>query len=823
MTDADGVGALAGLRVVDLAGTVATGYCGKLFADHGAEVVNVEPPEGFPTRRLAPFVGATGRSALHEYLSAGKRSVAIGSAGFTGATSAALCASADLVLDDGTHAPHAPSRVRMDVTWFGRNGPYANHAGSDGVCFALTGLTRGIGRAEGPPLIPTGYQAQIVGGITAYIGALGHVLARVLDPGHAPMRLETSILEAVICFTEVGAVGFHTTGITGTRLGINRLPPTYPLGIFPCRDGWLGVTVLTPGQWQAFCALLDLGELAQVPRYHATLERFADAAVIEPLVRARLRERSAHETFVAGQRAGVPLALVPTMAELFAVDQYVAREVFAPLEYGEAPAYPVPVVPFRLRRTPSRRGGRVSALGADTANVLNGLSNGATGDWASASASSVPADAGRAPLAGVRIVDLSMGWAGPQATRHLADLGADVIKVESCERFDWWRSWEATPEWIADAGAEKSVQFNTMNRNKRAVTLDLEASEGRALLLRLVAGAHAVIENYSAGVLPKLKLDYPELVKVNPALVMVSMPAFGASGPWHHFRAYGSTVEHASGMPHLNGEADDPPAMHHVAYGDPVGGLNGAAALLTAIHHLLRTGEGQFVDLSQAECLFPLAIHGILEQSANGVAPARVGNANPRFAPHGVYPAAGDDAWINVQVFDEPQWQALAAVAGAALAAFGELPDRLARRAELDRALAAWTRGFDAADLATRLRAAGVPAAPVLSAGTLLTDPHLAARGYWQWLDRAVVGRQPQPSAPYRALTGPFAIRAPAPTLGQHNAEVLGEGLGLAASEIRALEEAGIIGSVPRMRGSGRMRAATQRDGTMTMPVAPGG
>lgn len=804
-------GALSGIRVVDVAGSVATAYCARLLGDHGAEVINLEPRDGFPTRRLAPFVDAAGaRSALHEYLSIGKRSVVLPPAAWRDGTAAALCASADLLLGDGTARPGLTAPVRMDISWFGSDGPYARHAGSDGVCYALAGLTRGVGRAEGPPLLPGGYPAQIIGGLSAGIGALAQLLARQRGPGHAPVRLETSILESVLCFTEVGAVGFHNTGLAGRRMGINRLPPTYPLGVFPCRDGWIGITALTPQQWQALCALLDLDEFAHEPRYHSTLERFADAERIEPVLRARLAARSAYETFVAGQRAGVPLALVPTMAELFEVDQYRAREAFAPLEFQDAPPYPIPVVPFRLQRTPPRRGGRVQPLGADTEAVLAAVpvacmrrpvpADGVATDAPGVTHGSAAIASG--PLAGIRVIDLSMGWAGPLATRHLADLGAEIIKIESCTRFDWWRSWEATPEWIADDGAEKSVQFNTMNRGKLGVTLDLEHPEGRALLLRLVAGAHAVVENFSAGVLPKLGLDYPALSAVNPQLVMLSMPAFGASGPWRGFRAYGSTVEHASGLPHLNGLPDDPPAMHHVAYGDPVGGLNGAVALLIALRHRLRTGAGQFVDLSQAECLFPLAIHGILEQSATGRTPVRTGNTNAACAPHGVYPCTGEDAWIVLQVFDEAQWQALCAAAGGALAGFGDLADRLARREELDAALAAWTQTFEPHRLMRRLQAVGVPAAAVNPAGALLDDPHFTARAFWQWLERPVVGRQPHPSAPYREPGAPVPVRAPAPTLGQHNAQVLGGLVGLSAREIESLEARGIIGTRPRMRAA---------------------
>ncbi|MFU8814842.1 MAG: CaiB/BaiF CoA transferase family protein [Pseudomonadales bacterium] len=406
------------------------------------------------------------------------------------------------------------------------------------------------------------------------------------------------------------------------------------------------------------------------------------------------------------------------------------------------------------------------------------------------------------PLAGIRIVDLTMGWAGPLATRHAADLGADVIKVESCVRFDWWRSWEATPAWIADDGAEKSTQFNMVNRNKRAITLDLEHPEGRRLLLALVATANAVVENYSGGVLPKLDLGYEVFREVRPDVVLLSMPAFGSTGPWASFRAYGSTVEQSSGLPHLHGYADDPPTMLHVAYGDAVGGVNGAAALLTALRHQHRTGQGQYVDLSQVEAMFPLAAHGILAQAAAGAPPARRANRSSQVAPHGVYPCRSDegapDEWLLLQVLDETQWRSLVELVPE-LQGFGGLDDRVARADELDQAITAWTRPQRAHSLMQQLQAASIPAAATHAASTLLHDPHLTARGYWQWLERAVVGNQPNPSPPYRDGSDPIPIRTVAPTLGQHNREVLGGILGLDEEALAALEAGGVIGDRPRM------------------------
>ena len=404
----------------------------------------------------------------------------------------------------------------------------------------------------------------------------------------------------------------------------------------------------------------------------------------------------------------------------------------------------------------------------------------------------------RGALEGIRIVDLSMGWAGPLAARHLADMGAQVIKIESLERFDWWRSWEATPEWIEDDGAEKSVAFNMVNRNKLNVTLDLEDARGRDLLLKLVAGANAVVENYSGGVLPKLKLGYDVFCEAKANIILLSMPPFGANGPWAEFRAYGSTVEQSSGLPHLNGGPDDPPTMQHVAYGDAVGGITGACALLVALRHQAKTGLGQYMDLSQVEGLFPLAAEGILHYSATGKAPSRVRNRHQHHPVHGVFPCEGEDNWIVIEARDEIEWQALKTCAAPMLDAFDNIDQCRANSDEIDKVLSSWTHDQDATTLMHVLQKNGVPAASTLSAGDLISHPQLEARDYWQWRERAVVGNQPNPSPPYRG-DSPISIDTPAPTLGQHNTEVLSGILGLTMDELGDLEEAGIIGTRPRM------------------------
>ena len=364
------VQALTGIKVLDVAGTIASGYCGKLFADHGAEVVNVEPPlGGFETRREPPFLAAGQApedSALHAYLNTNKKSVAL-DVGAESAALQALATGAAVVIDDGrfdveAFAAAAPDVVVSTITWFGRSGPYAEFQGTHGVCWALAGLVRNVGAAEGPPLIAAGCGAEVVGGLAAYIGTLGQVLAREIGNASGPVRLDTSILEANLCFTEPGGVGGYRSGRRGRRLGVNRFAPTYPLGVYACADGWLGVTALTPSQWKNFCALLGMEEHADTPQYQTAIGRLQDYDVLEPVIKRQVWHRSAAELVRRGQAARIPLAPVPTMEELFVTDQYVARNAFAEIAAGDAVCQ-APATPFRLFETPTILGGRSPRLG----------------------------------------------------------------------------------------------------------------------------------------------------------------------------------------------------------------------------------------------------------------------------------------------------------------------------------------------------------------------------------------------------------------------------------------------------------------------------
>jgi crotonobetainyl-CoA:carnitine CoA-transferase CaiB-like acyl-CoA transferase len=410
-----------------------------------------------------------------------------------------------------------------------------------------------------------------------------------------------------------------------------------------------------------------------------------------------------------------------------------------------------------------------------------------------------PGWASRLPLEGVRVIDFSMGWAGPICTRTLADLGADVIKIEAVQYPDWWRGVDRRPAYVLEHMYEKSVRYCIMNRNKRGITLDLTRPQGLSLAKRLIADADVVVDNYSAEVLPKLGLGYEVVSKLNSKVVMMSMSAFGAGSVNRDCRAYGSTLEQGSGLPSVVGDPDGPPVMSHTAFGDAVGGLNGCAAVLTALIHAKLTGNGQCIDLAQIECMMPLAAPWIIAHSIDGKAPAKYGNRHPDFVPHGCFPCAGADNWVVVAVSSDAMWPKLANVLGRSdWAADANLKTAAGRRtieSEIEVAISAWTSARDPEDAMAALQAAGIASGVARLPIELLRDPQLQARDFIQEVDRAFIGKHPQPSMPFRKDAKPFPIRSAPPTLGEHNREILGGLLGLSDAELEQLAREGIIGT----------------------------
>ena len=403
-------------------------------------------------------------------------------------------------------------------------------------------------------------------------------------------------------------------------------------------------------------------------------------------------------------------------------------------------------------------------------------------------------------LHGVRVVDLSMGWAGPMTAMLLADFGAEIIKIESTRHLDWWRG-AALGQGPDDRRYEQVPTFNGVNRNKYECTLDLDDPRGMALLKRFIAISDVLVENFTPRVMENFGLTYDAVRAINPSLIMVSMPAFGSTGPWRDYAAFGNTMEGLSGVAGLTGYPDSHPVLQSNAYGDPVNGVGGAIGVLMAMVHRGRTGEGQHIEMSQQEMVVHHVAHAFLDYAMNGRVTERQGNRHPWMAPHGIYPCRGDDQWISIAVASDQEWASLCESLGQSQAAadprFADGLSRWHSQDDLDALMCAWTAPWDKEQLAKQLQGAGVAAAVVNSNAEVLEDPQVKARQSFTWIDRRYVGNHPYPSITARLSSTPGAVYKAAPTLGEDNAFVLGGVLGLSKGDIEALEQAGIIGDQP--------------------------
>ncbi len=413
------------------------------------------------------------------------------------------------------------------------------------------------------------------------------------------------------------------------------------------------------------------------------------------------------------------------------------------------------------------------------------------------------------PLKNYRVLDLSRIWAGPYCTKLMADLGAEVIKMESLSVYDSHRGPVSPARGIAaypdgEPGEEpwnRNGWFNCLHMSKYGITLELTSDEGRRVFEQLVSISDVLIENFRQGSLERLGYDYAELRQHRPDLIYVSMPAFGNTGPWKGYLGYGIGQEQLSGMAHLTGYPNDGPMKSGINHGDPITGSHAAGVLLAALRRRRRTGKGMYIDVSQQESSVALMGGELLAYQMTGAEPERIGNRSRWYAPCNTYPCSGEDRWITIAAIKDSEWASLAAEMNAPDLAtderFATAEARLAHQDELDAIISGWTSEHDAFALAERLQAAGVPAGPVLRGPDLLADRHYDERGTFVTVDHPQVGPRQYPGLPWKMSGTPGEVRSPAPTLGQHNREVYGGLLGLASEDIDALESGGVIGAKP--------------------------
>ena len=443
-----------------------------------------------------------------------------------------------------------------------------------------------------------------------------------------------------------------------------------------------------------------------------------------------------------------------------------------------------------------------------------------------AGGASQPAVPVKGPLSGIRALELAEIWAGPFCGSVLGDLGAEVIKVEAIQRIA--RGAIKPPPHASgypdgDPGERpwnRSSNFNALSRNKRGLTLDLTTNQGADAFKELVNVSDVVFTNYAFGVMDKFGLGYAALKKVKPDVIALFTPGYGNTGPYKTFRSMGMVIDAITGHTALRGYPDmDLSRNSLVHHPDAVAGATAVFAICLAIHRRARTGEGGFIDLSQAESFMPHLGEVYLEHAISGAPRARRGNRRPDMAPHGVYRCAGEDRWVAIAVDSDERWREMCGAMQMPQLArnprFETLAARLRNQDELDAAVERWTRTMTRYEAASALQERGIAAGPVLDCGAdAYDDPHLQERGYFQAVEHPDAGTHLMSGPIWRMANRSEIRHDPAPGLGEHNELILGDLLGMSHSRLAELEANRTIGTTP-LEGAdmgGVRRAAVLRE-----------
>ncbi|AKK27656.1 CaiB/BaiF CoA-transferase family protein [Mycobacterium sp. EPa45] len=776
---------LAGLRVVELGSEIAAPYCTKLLVDLGADVVKIEPPAGDPVRQWGPHEG------LYEYLNAGKRGLTVDLA-TDDELLRQLLAEADVVVED--FAPGCaerwewgldrsslkelnPNLVVVRISDYGQDGPRCTRPSTPLTLQAASGWVNSR-EPDRPPVQAGGRIPEYIAGGYAALGAL--TALRVATASDGPVEVDVSAFESLLATLPYPMLMAERLKSLGLPTNSRAAPM---LGIVRARDGWIGINCLTGQHWLDVCAMVGLPEFGehQLAIMLGGPERDEFFAKAQPW----LDSMNVADLVELSQAMRIPAAPINDGVSILESPQYRERGFFLEAVSG-GKSFRRPGAPFRLSKTPVVPPRAAPQLGAAT---------GARWSQRTTGSEQSRAEDADSPFAGLKVFDLSTFWAGAYLTCYLGAFGADVIKVESIQRPDGHR-YSGSLLRNSDDWYERGPLWQGTNLNKRDITLDLTSEVGRELALRLAAEADVVVENFSPRVVEQFGLDYDSLVKINPDVVMVRMPGFGLHGPWRDYVGWALNFEQMAGMSAVTGYPDGPPCNLQ-GPADPIAGVHATAALLAALEHKRRTGEGQLIEVAQIEVGAAVTAEPVIDYSLSGHVREREGNRHRIYA-QGVYRARDEDEWVAITVRDDADWAATVDVIGRPELSedvrFASPEARQSNHDALDDALSAWTATLPADDVADMLLHRGVAAERLMTADRMYDVDQLAARGFYTDLEHRLTGRMRFPGWPFRITPGPTRHhRSPSPTLGQHNDEVLGA-LGISDSRLSELRAERVIG-----------------------------
>lgn len=810
-------------RVLDL--TDARGQlAGHLLASLGAEVILVEPAGGSDARKAGPFMveNEPADSGIH-WLSynRGKRSVELDlGEDADREVLLRLAAGADVLIEtDGQQTLAArglayadlaalnPALVYVSISPFGSDGPKADWATSDLVIAAASGQMAMTGDDDRAPLrmsLPQVWYHPCVEAVGAALIALHERQNHSGLGQHVDCSAQTSMLQAsqswMLCEPVGSSHGSRVSG--GMKVGPIPAPDGRKLGPFhiqltwPCKDGHVSVTFLfgvaiaqftqNLMNWvceEGFCdeATRDKDWVNYAVSLFTGQEPHEEYKRVKQCLADFFNTKTKAELFDASFERRVLIAPVTTTQEVLDLDQFEQRGVW---EVVDGVRYPGRIAIFGASPAPPLT--RTPRLGEHTAAIR------ALEPRLPALAPLVDPKSSHQPLEDVKILDLMWVMAGPAATRVLADYGAQVVRIESDTHMDGARTLQ--PYVNNSNHPDESALFHNLNANKLGMTLDLSNVAGRDIVLDLVRWADVVMESFAHGRMKQWGLSYDDLRAVNPNIIMASTCLMGQSGPLSPLAGFGTMAAAISGFFNITGWPDRAPSGPFGAYTDYISPRFLVAAVMSALEHRRRTGQGQYIDMSQAEASLHQLTPALLETQRVGQPYPRRGNDDERFAPHGVFRCEGTDCWVAVAITNNEEWRAFCQLLGREdLAALAE-HERWERRRELDEIVTDWTMSRGADDAMSELQRSRIPGHRVQNTKECFEDPQLHHRDYWKQVEHGSLGTTWVEGTRFRLSRTPADIRRAGPTLGEHNWQVLSEILGYDDDRIADLVAEGVLG-----------------------------
>ncbi|NKB55893.1 MAG: hypothetical protein GKS00_06115 [Alphaproteobacteria bacterium] len=720
---------LTGMTVLQIGPGLAAAVCGRSFADLGATVECLAVDRSTP---LAAYLNdgkqCTGDEIEHDVLQncVPKADLIICQGGPAALRADGIDPAALRALNAGA--------VIVAISPFGQTGPRADEPATDLTLFCASGIARMLtGQVDDvaePPIRAVGEQTAFIGGLAAACAGMQGLLA----PERGAV-VDVSIQEAMatLAITELTRASLHRRIWSRKRVADGN---GATVTILPANDGYVAISPREDHQWASWLTVMDSPEWGTEARFASKSDRVENWDDLHALMSEWSRQHDKQWIADAAQTAHVPSFPLREPTEQLASDQLAQRGFYRTFVW-DGKALKVPGPAFGL-----------SLVDVGAPRRLD------------------PAT-GALPLSGVRVLDFSWVIAGPTTTRYLAAMGAEVIKVEAPGRGDPGRA---------------SELHTVLGQGKRAVVLNLKSDDAAGIARALAAQCDIVIENFGTGVMERFGLGAEELHKTNPHLLYISASGLGRTGPEAQAVAYGTLLQCYAGFAGLNRHPDVPPRVG-MAWLDPMCGLKLALAAAAGIWNRKRTGRGARVDFSMIEAML-WTMAGPLLAAQCGAAPEPVGNWSARFAPHGIYPAAGDDAWVSIAVTDDAQWLALCSMVPP-LSGWkdSDASERRSRAEAIDGILSNWTAEQCAATVAAQLTGAGIPAAAVASMLDLVGSEHLRHRGFWNETEAGAL-----PGLPWKASFGRHI--GPAPALGADTDAVLRDVLGMSVDDIATLRAA---------------------------------